>query len=162
MSQNDPRQTIWDHIQKIATCMLVTYDGSHMRARPMRGMFRPDENAIWFITDAHSQKDEELAEHPHACLAFADVSNQNFVSLSGTVDRVNDRAKIAELWNDAAGAYFPKGQQDPGIVLLRFNPAKGEYWDSPSNPIVLAIKFLQAKVSSERPDMGINEEADLS
>jgi general stress protein 26 len=158
MSQADSRRVIWSHIQNIGTCMLVTYDGEDMRARPMRGIARPDENAVWFISDAHSEKDDELAAHPRACLTFADMKDQNFVSLSGSVTRVDDRAIVAELWNEAAEAYFPNGKDDPSVILLKFVAAKGEYWDSPSNPIILAIKFLQAKMTSERPNMGVNEE----
>ncbi len=157
MTQTDSRQAIWQHIKSIGTCMLVTYDGVGPRARPMRGFPRPEESTVWFITDANSEKDEELAAYPRACLTFADLKDQNFVSLSGTVTRVNDRAMLAELWNEAAEAYFPGGRDDPSVVLLRFLAEKGEYWDAPSNPILLAIKFLQARVSSERPNLGVNE-----
>ncbi len=162
MSDNDARQTVWKHIQSIGTCMLVTAGDTHLRARPMRGIFKPEDNAIWFFTDADSYKDVEIAKRPDACLTFIDTRDQNFVSVSGTVARVDDREQLAELWNEGAEAYFPKGKDDPSVVLLKFTPARGEYWDAPSNPIVLAIKFLQAKLTSERPDLGLHDETSLA
>jgi general stress protein 26 len=162
MSENDPRQIVWKHIQSIGICMMVTAGDEHLRARPMRGIFKPEDNAIWFFTDAGSNKDAEIAERPDACLTFIDTRDQNFVSVSGTVARVNDREQLAELWNEGAEAYFPKGKDDPTLALLKFTPARGEYWDAPSNPIVLAIKFLQAKLTSERPDLGLHDATPLS
>jgi general stress protein 26 len=162
MSENDPRQVIWKHIQRIGTCMLVTYGGTHLRARPMRAIVRPEQNAIWFIADASSEADEEMARYPDACLTFIDTRDQNFVSVSGTIGRLDDQAQLADLWSEGAEAYFPGGKDDPSVALLKFSPIEGEYWDAPSNPIVLAIKFLQAKISAERPDLGTHEQAHLS
>lgn len=162
MNQDDPRHIIWNHIQKIGTCMLVTHDGDRIRARPMRGIIQPDRNAIWFITDANSEKDNDVARHPSVCLTFTDTHDQNFVSVSGEVERVDDRAQLTELWNEGAEAYYPHGKNDPSVVLLKFVPSMGEYWDAPSNPIVLAIKLLQANLTGERPDLGTNEATSLS
>lgn len=162
MSDSDPGQTIWKHIQDIGTCMLTTQDGEHIGARPMRCIPRPEQNAIWFITDADAEREAAMARHPNACLGFADLRGQNFVSVSGTIGRVEDRVLLADLWSEGAGVYFPQGPDDPSVALLKFTPLKGEYWDAPSNPIVLAIKFLQAKVTAERPDLGVHEATHLT
>jgi general stress protein 26 len=162
MTENDTRKIIWKHIQAIGTCMLVTFSGTQMQARPMRGLFKPEDNAIWFFTDTDSDKDADIARHPAACLAFIDMREQNFVSISGTVARAHDRAQFEALWNEGAEAYFPRGKDDPSVALLKFTPSHGEYWDAPSNPIVLAIKFLQAKLTAERPDLGSHEATPLA
>jgi general stress protein 26 len=83
------------------------------------------------------------------------------VSVSGRITRILDRDPIQELWNDGAESYFPEGVDDPRLVLLRFDPVTGEYWESPSSPIVLAIKFLEAKITGERPNLGSNGQARL-
>ncbi len=161
MSDSDPRDTIWNHMRAIGTCMLTTHDGEQIGARPMRSIPRQEQNAIWFITDADAEREAAMARHPAACLGFADLKGQNFVSVSGTIGRVEDPAQLAALWSEGASVYFPQGPDDPSVALLKFSPLKGEYWDAPSNPIVLAIKFLQAKVTAERPDLGVHEAAHL-
>ncbi len=154
MDETQANRVVWRHIQAIGTCMMVTHDGGLIRARPMRGLARPDENVIWFFTDRESQKQYEVSQTPHACLAYADVKGQIFVSVSGTVAIVDDQAEIDRMWTEGAEVYFPGGKTDPDVSLLKFVPEFAEYWDAPSSAIVLAIKFLQAKVSGERPELG--------
>jgi len=156
------RIRLWKHIRSIATCVMVTMDGAYMRGRPMRGMAREEENAIWFYSDLETHKDEEVRRDPRACLAYSDVKDQSFVSVSGRITPVHDREKIKAMWSEGASVYFPGGPDDPNVILLKFEPEFGEYWDAPSSKIVLAIKFLQAKISGERPDLGSNETATLS
>jgi general stress protein 26 len=70
------------------------------------------------------------------------------------MSRVLDHATIAEMWDETAAGYFTAGPDDPRVVLLRFEPDMGEYWTAPSSKIVLAIKFLEAKLLGERPSLG--------
>jgi general stress protein 26 len=155
------RDLIWKHIRAIGTCMMVTHDGAQARARPMRGIPREDENAIWFFSDTETHKDPELRDNPRACLTFCDVKGNTFVSVTGRIRRIQKRDAVRDLWNDGADSYFPQGPDDPRVVLLRFDPETGEYWDGPSNPIVMAIKFLEAKLTGARPDLGSNGKARL-
>jgi general stress protein 26 len=163
MGQATSRELIWKHVKQIGTCMMVTVnaDGG-IRSRPMRGT--PDEaaGAIWFFSDRDTDKDEDVARDPRACLTFADTHDQTYVSLSGRLSLIHDRNEIAAHWNAAAEAYYPNGKDDNSIVLMKFSAGSGEYWDAPSSPIVMAIKFLQAKVSGERPDLGTQGSARLS
>jgi general stress protein 26 len=154
MSEQLARNTIWGHVKSIQTCMMVTHDENDMRARPMRGIPRPEQNEIWFLTDSDSHADAAIQHSPGACLTFVDSKDNVFVSLSGRVSRVLDKVTIQELWNEEAGSYFTKGPEDPRVILLRFEPNSGEYWMAPSSPIVIAIKFLEAKILGERPRLG--------
>ncbi len=162
MPKETPRNTIWNLVREIGTCMMVTYTDDHIRARPMRGLARPEQNAIWFFTDEATHKDDEVKRDPRACLTFSDNHENSYASLSGHVARVRDRDTINDLWTEGARAYFPKGPDDPQIVLLRFTPETGEYWDAPSSPILVAIKFLEAQVTGERPVLGTNETVTLA
>lgn len=148
---------IWSAIESIRICMMATTDGSMLRARPMQAMARRDEGVIWFFTDVTDAKDDEIRAHPQVCLAFADVNDKTYVSVSGRVELVDDRAKIRELWVPPAQAYFPNGPDDPNLRLLRVDPERGEFWDSPSSTIVVAVKMAGAILRGTRPDLGDNE-----
>jgi general stress protein 26 len=161
MSNETPRDLIWRHVRAIKTCMMVTNAGGTVRARPMTGIARPEQNAIWFYTDTDTHSDEDVRLDPRACLAYADIKDQTFVSVSGQFTRVKDKNTIRDLWNEGAAVYFPDGPDDPRVVLLRFDPEAGEYWDAPSSPIALAISFLAAKVTGSRPSLGDSGSATL-
>jgi general stress protein 26 len=163
MDQPTSRELIWKHIKHIGTCMMVTTkpDGG-VRSRPMRGTPDDAAGAIWFFTDKDTDKDEDVRRDARACLTFADIHDQTYVSVSGRLSLVHDRDQIAFHWNAGAEAYYPNGKDDNSVVLMKFTAESGEYWDAPSSPIVLAIKFLQAQASGERPDMGTQGSARLS
>lgn len=161
-SEGKSLTAMWSHIERIADCMLVTHDGVDLRARPMRGIAKRDDNAIWFVTSKATQKDAEVTQNPGACLCYADKVGNTYLSLSGRVETTDDKMQIRELWNAGADAYFPKGQGDPNVVLLRFAPEFGEYWDAPSNPVVLAIQFIKAKVTGTKPALGENRKVAMA
>ena len=155
-SEAEQLSFIWKNIERIAVCMMTTCDGRRLRARPMRGIARPGENAIVFITERSTHKPEEIAANPNACLCYGDVSSNTFISLSGAIAMTEDRERIRELWTRAHDGYFPGGPTDPNAVLLAFTPESGEYWDAPSNPVVIAIEFIRASVVGDKPALGDN------
>ena len=142
--------------------MVTTNTDGRIRARPMRGAAEPEGNIVWFFTDQDSDKEEDVLRDPRACLTFADPRDQTYVSLSGRIVLIRDSDQIAAHWTVGAEAYYPNGKNDPNIMLMRFDAESGEYWDAPSSPIIMAIKFLQAKVSGERPELGTQGKAQLS
>jgi Pyridoxamine 5'-phosphate oxidase like len=63
-SQDEQLSFIWKNLERIATCMMTTCDGGRFRSRPMRGIARPEENAIVFITERSTRKPEEIEANP--------------------------------------------------------------------------------------------------
>lgn len=117
--------------------MLVTERGSQLRSRPMAIADRTDDGRVWFITDVESAKLDEMTDKPQVNLAMQQDSR--FLSVSGTARVTRDPAKIDELWNDLHSVWFPKGRNDPTLVLLEIVPTYVEYWDRSG---VEAIKFM--------------------
>ncbi|MGF9567689.1 pyridoxamine 5'-phosphate oxidase family protein [Neorhizobium sp. BT27B] len=150
---------VWELVKKIGFCMLTTQSGTDLRARPMSAYSERDENALYFLTDVASHKDEEVARHPNVCLAFADSKGQKYVSISGTAEIQNDREKIRDLWATPAKAWWDN-PEDPSIRILKVTPSSAEYWDSPGT-IISYVKMAAAAVSSARPDMGDNAKVEM-
>ena len=154
MNETEIRAKIWAHVTDIGICMVVSRDGDWVRARPMRGVARPERNEIWFVTSKETSIGAEVADDPRCCLTYSDTRSQAYVSLSGQLSIVPDRHILAELWDEATDAYFSNGPDDADIVLLRFTPEIAQYWEAPSSPILLTISFLKAKIDGTRPTLG--------
>jgi hypothetical protein len=45
---------VWELMKKIGICMLASWDGQELQARPMRAYVRPGEHAVLFLADALS------------------------------------------------------------------------------------------------------------
>jgi general stress protein 26 len=159
MTQDDEAGRVWTLMEKIGICMLSTRDGEEIRARPMAAHLVRDEHAIYFLTDAESHKDEEIAKNPHVGVAFSDTGSQTYVALTGRGVVSNDRAKIRELWSTPAKAWWDS-PEDPSLRVLKVTPHDAQYWDGPSRPVSL-IKMLAAAATDRRPDMGDNAKVDL-
>jgi len=151
---HDDHAKVWQLVEKIGFCMLTTQNGSELRARPMSAYSAEMENAIYFLTDVASHKDEEISRYPNVCLAFADSKGQKYVSISGAAEIQNDREKVKDLWATPAKAWWDS-PEDPSIRILKVTPSSAEYWDSPGT-VISYIKMAAAAVSSTRPDMGKN------
>ena len=149
----------WSLMKHIGFCMLTTKTGEDLRARPMSPHFEPIENAVYFLTDSQSSKDDEIDSRPNVCLAFSDPSGQKYVSLSGTAEVSNDRERIRELWSTPAKAWWDN-PDDPDIRVLKVSPSFAEYWDSPGT-VVSYIKMIAAAVTDKQPDMGDNAKVSL-
>lgn len=156
MTEDADTARAWDIVEKISTCMLTTVDGGVLRARPMHAYPSREEDSIWFVTDARTHKDEEIAADPRVCLAFASPDDNVFVSVTGEAEVLHDPAKARDLWSGFADAWFPEGPEDPNVRILRFTPQAAEFWNGPSSSIVIAFELAQARAGGETPDIGEN------
>ena len=140
-------------LQDFDAAMLVTRNAAgQLRSRPMAVADVEPGGTLWFITERHSGKMEEIARDNHVNVVMQ--SSLKFVSISGTATPVEDRAKVAQLWNEAWKVWFPGGKDDPGLVLLKVQGDAGEYWD---NSGFSGVKYLieagKAYLSGTKPDV---------
>jgi general stress protein 26 len=140
----------------IAMMTTVAKDGT-MSSRPMAAQdvkeFK-ETGTMWFLTRTGSEKVEEIAEDRHVMLTFAEPKKSTYVVLKG-VGRVSaDRGKIKELWNPMYKAWFPKGEDDPEIAVLRVDVKEADYWESTSGKIVMMAKYAAAAVTGGKVEVG--------
>jgi general stress protein 26 len=149
-----PDTKLRELLDEFGVAMLVTRtaDGG-LRARPMALADAEPNGTLWFATDRHSGKVDELDHDPHVAVTMQ--SKLKFVSLSGTAATVDDRAKLSQLWKAEWKVWFPGGKDDPNVVLLKVDGSAGEYWD---NSGVSGVKYLieagKALLTGERPAVG--------
>lgn len=149
----------WDLMKKIGFAMLVTHDGSKLRARPMSAHLERENDAIYFLTDARRHKDEEIARNPNVNLSFADAGDQKYISVTGTAVVSNDRAKIKEIFSMPAKAWWDS-PDDPNIRVLKITPDDAEFWDSPGS-VISYVKMAAAAVTGTRLDIGVNRKVSM-
>jgi general stress protein 26 len=129
MDQDDKKQKLVEILKKVDTVMLVS-DATNgtMHGRPMAIADVEPNGDLWFVTSRASEKTRELKADARA-LVTAQGSSL-YASVSGRIDVVDDRRKVNELWKEMWKVWFPKGKEDPDIVLLHLRPDTGEYWDN--------------------------------
>lgn len=162
MSEEANIKKLAELIKGIEVAMLTTVaeDGT-LRSRPMVTQKAEFDGTLWFFTPAGAPKVGEVGHDRRVNVSYASPDDNRYVSVSGTAELVRDRQKIEELWNPVLKAWFPDGLQDPELALLRVNPERAEYWDSPSSTLVHLVGFVRAVATGKPYRPGENEKLDL-
>ena len=120
-----------------------------------------DGKTIWFFTEADSPKIAEIRRNGKVNLAYASKEKNTYVSIAGKASISRDADKIDELWSDALKAFFPKGKEDPNLVLLEVQVRTVEYWDGPGTLLGKLVTFVIARVTRKEEVMAENRILDL-
>lgn len=139
-------------IEDMRICMMTTVDTQgRLFSRPMYALAPDEAGDLWFFTRLSSPKVREFGADGRVNLAFSHPGKQNYVSVSGRAQLVRDRQRIAQMWAEPMRAWFPDGEDDPELVLVRVHPETGEYWDSPSGAVVFLYGYAKAVLTGEPP-----------
>lgn len=135
-------------IEEIPVAMFTNLDGDGtLVSRPMSPLEMDVNGAIWFFTDMHSSKVEQLRK---VNLSFADPARASYVSLAGHGELETDQAHIRQLWTPFMKPWFPDGPESSNLALLKFVPETAEYWDAPHSKMV-RMAAMAASVLAGKP-----------
>ncbi len=142
---------------RISMFTTMTPEGRHV-SRPMALQDVEFDGDLWFFTYADSDLITQITVHPQVNVSFSDGKQHAWVSVSGTAQRVDDRAKAEELWNPVLKAWFPDGLETPNLTLVKVTGETAEYWESAhSSRVVTMLGMAKAAVTGRTPDAGENE-----
>jgi general stress protein 26 len=158
----DNAQLLREKIKDVRIAMMTTTesDGT-LRSRPMVAMEIEADGDLWFFTQASTPKVDEVEQQRHVNLSYSKVDANLFVSVSGTAALVRDRQKIKALWKPMLKAWFPKGEDDPDLALLKVTVKSAEYWDAPSGKMGILSVIAKGLVSGGKDHGGEHQKMDL-
>ncbi|HEU4620808.1 MAG TPA: pyridoxamine 5'-phosphate oxidase family protein [Burkholderiaceae bacterium] len=138
-------------IRDIEYAMFTTVDDDGLlRSRPLATLEVDSDRELCFFTSESLPKVGEVAREHRVNLAYADPKTQRYVSVSGIARVSRDHERMKRLWRPQYRAWFPKGLDEPDLVLLCVEVVRAEYWDSPPSTIVHAIGLAKAMITGER------------
>ena len=158
----DNLNRVWEIIEQVGVCMLTTQraDGL-LRARPLEA--RPDRqnNAIYFVTDYRSAKENEIEANPNVGLVFIDAKANAYLSLTAQATVSRDSLKAAKLWK-ATDTMWWEGPNDPNVCVIQVEPWNAEIWDGPALKAVGVLEFAKARLTGQKPNLGENRKATIN
>jgi general stress protein 26 len=152
-------QQIAKLLEDIDICMFTTVgEGGYLVSRPLSTQAAEfDGERLWFFTSARSPKIQEIKRNKKVNVAYASKDRNVYVSVTGDARMNKDRARIDEFWSDAYKAFWPRGKEDPDVVLLEVTVRSVEYWEGPGSWIGRSIAFLVARVTKREEVMAENK-----
>jgi general stress protein 26 len=143
-------------------CHFVTaLENTPLSSRPMATQEVDDEGNFWFLSKESSHKNSDIEEHPEVQLFYSNHSSSEYLTVFGYAEVIQDRAKLKELWNPIAKAWFTEGIDDPEISIIRVRPVDAYYWDTRTNKLVSLIKIATSAITGKTMDDGIEGEIRL-
>jgi general stress protein 26 len=154
---NDELAKVAELIGDIKFAMLTTTetDGS-LRSRPLSTLKMDAAARLWFFTSMSSPKMDEIRDNSQVNVNYARPDKQDYVSISGTAEVVRDREKMKALWTPWIKPWFPKGIDDPDLVLLTVSIEHAEYWDAPGSSIMRTYGLAKAMATGKTDALGTN------
>ena len=120
------------------------------------------DGTLWFFTKKSSPKVDEAKQNSNQVnVSFSDPNQMSFVSVSGSAEFIDDKAKLKELWSSYLKVFFPQGLDDPDLTLMKVKVDYGEYWDSPSSKMVQLYAMAKAAATKNPQALGENEKINV-
>ncbi len=155
LSGDEGRKKIGELIKDIHICMMTTAGGDgSFDSRPMATQQTEFDGTVWFLTHGESGKVHEVQNDAHVSLLYSDTSNSKYVVAKGRATISKDKAKIQDLWNPMFKAWFPGGEDDPSISVMRIDVTEAQFWQASSSKIVMGVKYLAAAVTGDHTKIG--------
>jgi general stress protein 26 len=152
---SEAKQKVWDLIHDIQVAMMTTEGpGGMLHSRPMIARDADFDGRLWFYSHHVSEKAAEIAAAGHVNLSYADPGANRFVSVSGQARIRREPDLVHALWSEAMRTWFPKGPDDSDLCLIEVDIEHAEYWDAPSNAMVMAYGYAKARLTGEPPRPG--------
>lgn len=103
------------------TCALISLDtDGRPRVRTM-SPFRPEEDfVVWFGTNPHSRKVEQIKEDPRVTLYYTAKDETGYVMIHGRAELVNDPDEKQKYWKKEWEAFYPN--RGEAYLLIKVTP----------------------------------------
>jgi general stress protein 26 len=154
--QNQNVSKLVELVKEVRTCMLITIEKytDLLAGRPMEITKIEDDGTLWFFTKATSQKIDELEQNKQISLAIVNEHKNIYLIIHGKADFSYDYDKMKELWTPLMKAWFPRGIDDPEIMLIKVTPSEASYWDSSASKMIVLLNMVKAIVTGKEYNEG--------
>ncbi|GJM80317.1 general stress protein [Paenibacillus sp. HMSSN-139] len=120
-------ETVRKLIKGIEIAMLTTVTQEGLVSRPMKTQEVEFDGDLWFLTKEETDKYTQLKQYPNVNVSYV---GDSYVSVRGTAEVVNDRAKIDQFWNPAYTKFLHTTSDDPNLILIKVKAEAAEYWET--------------------------------
>ena len=128
----DAEKTIGNMDDKAGNCFISYVDGEGFPVT--KAMLKPRQRegirTFWFSTNTSSNKVKCFRDNPKASIYFMDRRYFRGVSLSGTVEVLEDPEVKERLWLEGDTLFYKEGVTDPDYCVLKFTAEKGRYYSN--------------------------------
>jgi general stress protein 26 len=152
-TQND-HDKLWELIKDTKFAMLSHRhaDGKlHSHPLTTQNKSLDADGVLYFFVSKKTAVGQRLRQDGNVNLAYVHLDKDSYVSVTGTAQVREDRAKVHELFNPIAKAWFPGGPDDPDLELVAVHIDEAEYWDAKQSKLRQLFTMMKAAAAGKPP-----------
>jgi general stress protein 26 len=116
-------------VERSQICLLGTNgEDGFPNIKAMMNAKHEGMSKIWFSTNTHSKRVQQLKRDNRACVYYVDEKDFKGLMLTGTIQILQDPKSRRMLWSDGDERYYPLGVEGPDYSVLCFTARKGNYY----------------------------------
>jgi general stress protein 26 len=117
----------WKELGEIRTGMLgLAEDGGH--AQPMTAHFDKGHGPLWFYAHSTSHFAQVASQGQSAVFHYIGPNHDLYACVHGELTLSRDDVAVGQYWSEEVARWYPQGQHDPDLALLRFAPSSARIW----------------------------------
>ena len=123
-------KTIASKMKKLDFCLMITTDGRGTHhARPMSNNKNVDyDGTAYFFSNEDTNKVRQIMTDQNVSLEYQS-DDMVFIHAYGEASIIKQRGRMEPYWEDSLNQWFPQGLDTPGLVMIRHDAKKIQYWD---------------------------------
>lgn len=150
---------LYELIDGIETAMVTTRRADGLLvSRAMQTQRRTSGTDLWFMTNAESEKFEEIALDANVNVAYYKDRTREWVSVSGRATLTKDRDLIDSLykpdwkmWLGDQGGKYDGGPHDPRIALILVEAITATYSKKDRATPIILFQLAKGMITGEPP-----------
>lgn len=157
--EKNPQKQLLEEIKGERCVMLGSpVPGAHMQ--PMSPQVDVDSGLIYFYSDNTSEPGAAILNQP-ATVHMCQIEKDYQACVKGKLSPHTDTGTIEKFWSPMVDAWYPGGQTDPKMLMLKFEPIDAKIWASDKSVLGVMYEAAKASMTNELPDIGKTKSVQL-
>ncbi len=152
---------LWDEIEDTRFGMVgLTKSRDHFQ--PMTSFAEPETGKLWFYTQDSGDLAIAASKGVEAMYVFMSKDRQMQACIRGTLSALRDNLHRDKFWNPVVSAWFPKGKDDPNLIMLCLDCEESQVWISEVGTVKFGFEIAKANLTGSRPNIGETTKLNLA
>ena len=118
----------WRELAQLRTGMLGLVGEHECHAQPRTAHFEGETGPWWFYAHKHSPLVQILEQGHGAVFHYVGPGHDLYACVHGEMQVSADERVVGRFWSEEVARWYPGGQHDADLALLRFAPSSAQIW----------------------------------
>ena len=129
--------------------MLGLAHENEAHSQPMTAHVEGERGPLWVYARADALLTQELDGGKRAVFHYVGSGHDLYACIHGELSR-DDRSDIVDrFWSEEVARWYPEGQSDSNLALLRFDAERAQIWIPGNGPEASELRFSGSKQSQD-------------